>query len=129
MGSLTGCSKAASQAGFTLLEVMIALAVLAITLMAILDLFNYDLALNGHSTNLTRASLLAQERVAAVELSGLRDVGVWTGTFPGYEGFGWKMQVEPAPLDFLREVRIQVFWQESKQEEAVEMTTFIFDER
>jgi len=108
---------------------MIALAVLAITLMAILDLFNYDLALNGHSTNLTRASLLAQERVAAAELSGLRDVGEWTGTFAGYEGFGWKMQVEPAPLDFLREVRIQVFWQETKQEEVVEMTTFIFDER
>ena len=121
--------RPAGNAGFTLLEVMIALAVLAITLVVLLDLRNRDIVLNGHSGNLTTATLLAQERLAALELSGPAGLGEWRGAFPGYEEFAWKMQVTRTSLDFIHQVRLQVVWNEGRRGEEVEMTTYVFDER
>ena len=122
-------TKPFNEHGFTLLEIMIALAILAITFMALLDLRNQDIARHLYSEHVTTATLLAQERLAFWELSGAPQMGEWSGSFPDFDEFAWKVQVIPTAFDFVREVRLLVFWNEGRRTERVEMSAYVFDAR
>ncbi|HBR50769.1 MAG TPA: hypothetical protein DEA71_11855, partial [Nitrospira sp.] len=68
-------SPATSEHGFTLLEVLLAIALLAIALPVLLGLRNFDLDLQSRATELTAATLLAQEKLLEIELAGQYSVG------------------------------------------------------
>ena len=57
-----------STRGFTLLEVMAAVVILAIALMSLLRANNETIYLKAHARDITTATLLAQERLAAFRL-------------------------------------------------------------
>lgn len=135
--SLTG--KAGEQ-GFTLLEVLLAIAVLAIALPILLGLRNFDLDLHERATELRAATLLAQEKLVEAELAGVYPIGEATGDFrnaplgapatvaaseraPGYK---WKRTIAPTPLPLIREVRIKVSWPRGVSEETVDVSTYVF---
>jgi general secretion pathway protein I len=122
-------SAFAGAGGFTLLEVMVALVVLAITLLVLLELRNRDIQQNAYSARLTTATLLAQERLTALELSGPLELGETSGTFPGYQEFAWKVRVATTSWEFVREVTLSVFWNPAGPEEQVALTTYQFDAR
>lgn len=126
---MTSCARYSDKGGFSLLEVMVALAVLAITFTALLDLRNRDTVRHLHSGKVTTATLLAQERLAALELSGPADAGDLSGTVPGFGEFAWSAQVAPTAFDSVREVRLRVFWSEGPRTGQVELTTYVYDER
>lgn len=127
--------------GFTLLEVLLALAILAITLPVVLALRNADLDWLGRSRIMTTATLLAQEKLFETELLGFPPIGEQTGDFrtppPGYPttldsgdrapGFRWRRTIVPTPLERVREVRVRVMWPSGANEDAVEISSFIFD--
>ena len=115
--------------GFSLLEVMVALAVLAISFVSLLDLRNRDIARHLHGGKLTTATLLAQERLAVWELNGPAVTAESGGAFPGFEGFTWKAQVNPTAFDSVREVRLHVSWSEEGRTEQVELSTYVYDAR
>lgn len=123
------CANYSGERGFSLLEVMVALAVLAITFVVLLDLRNRDIARHLHSGRLTTATLLAQDRLVALELSGVAEPGDLSGTFPGFGEFAWSAQVLPTVFDRVREVRLLVFWNEGPRQEQVELLTYVYDER
>ncbi|MBU6434260.1 MAG: prepilin-type N-terminal cleavage/methylation domain-containing protein, partial [Nitrospirae bacterium] len=60
-----------SEQGFTLLEVLIALGILALALPILLGLRNWDLDLHARANELTTATILAQEKLIATELGML----------------------------------------------------------
>jgi general secretion pathway protein I len=101
--------------GFTLLEVMIALAILAVSLVVLLGLRNRDVQLEAYARDLTRATLLAREMAATVDKDGTPEMGYVEGDFgQDHPGFSWQRQVSPfmAELigDRVREVRVSVIW-------------------
>jgi general secretion pathway protein I len=57
-----------SERGFTLLEVLIALGILALALPILLGLRNWDLDLHARANELTTATILAQEKLIETEL-------------------------------------------------------------
>jgi general secretion pathway protein I len=71
----------ASERGFTLLEVLIALAILALALPILLGLRNWDLDLHARAKELTAASILAQEKLIETELGTLLPIGESGGEF------------------------------------------------
>ena len=115
--------------GFTLLEIMVALAILSITFLVLFNLRNLDIDRTAHTARLTTAALLGQERLTAFELSRPSEIGEWTGTFPSHEEFAWRAQVAPTPWDFVRQVKLSVFWREGGRQEEVEFSTYVFDAR
>src|SRR5512137_323533 len=59
--------RAASRQGFTLLEVMIAMAILAIVLVTVFHSQSQSIAMANESRAMTTLALLAQSRMAEVE--------------------------------------------------------------
>ncbi len=133
----------ASERGFTLLEVLLAIAVLAIALPVLLGLRNFDLDLQSRATELTAATLLAQEKLLEVELAGQYAVGETLGEFsplplgsqtalqavPRAVGYRWKRTIAPTPLEFVREVRIKISWPRGEREESLEVSTYVLATR
>lgn len=85
--------------GFTLLEVMVAMAILATAFAAVLRLHSDSMNMVIASRVNTRALELAQYKMTDLELSGLKNLGLQSGVFedlaPDYE---WEVSVEPAAV-------------------------------
>jgi len=129
-----------NERGFTLMEVLIALSILALALPILLGLRNFDLDLHARAKELTTATILAQEKLAETELGAVLPVGETRGEFlPTPLGslptaaitnrpanYRWKRIVSPTPLQMVREVKIQVLWPRGATEEMVEVSTYVF---
>jgi len=84
------------QGGFTLLEVLIALVIMAISLVIILQIFAGGLRNAWLSRDYHKAILMAQEKME--ELCSLEDLspGVRTGEIEG--GYVWRAEIRPYSL-------------------------------
>ncbi len=121
--------KVNSQLGFTLLEVMVALAVVATALVMVASLRNRDLLYHDEIRHIIQATLLAQERMTASELvkGGFPDLGESSDRFEEpYDQYDWIQVVTPTLFDFAREVRVQVRWG-PKPHESVELTSYVLE--
>ncbi|MCX5838990.1 MAG: prepilin-type N-terminal cleavage/methylation domain-containing protein [Deltaproteobacteria bacterium] len=80
--------------GFTLLEVMIAMAILAITLVTVYQSQSQSISMASSSRFLTTASLLAQGRMARIDAAdpreGVSAKGDFGEEFPDY---AWQVEV------------------------------------
>jgi general secretion pathway protein I len=103
-------------AGFTLLEVMVAMAVLGIALLALLTLHHQSLQSVIHSRDISRAGMLCQTIMSQAELEQFPQLGVTKGNFeryfPGqYPKFRWERDVlESGVFPDVRKVRVIVFY-------------------
>jgi general secretion pathway protein I len=126
--------------GFTLMEVLIAMAILALALPVLLGLRNWDLNLYSRAADITDATMLAQEKLIEAELMPVYPIGETTGDFrnppPGYqvtgdtaeraERYRWKRIITTTPLTAVREVKIQILWQQGATDEVLEASTYVF---
>ncbi|MEO5954993.1 MAG: prepilin-type N-terminal cleavage/methylation domain-containing protein [Nitrospiraceae bacterium] len=129
-----------NERGFTLLEVLIALGILALALPILLGLRNWDLDLHARAKELTTATILAQEKLIETELGMLLPLGETGGEFQSIPlrsqvtaettnrpaNYRWKRIVSPTPLLIVQEVKIQVLWPRGATEEMVEVSTYVF---
>lgn len=108
--------RLATARGFTLLEVMVALAVIAFALVGLLGLQARNVKMIARGQNLTRATLLARELISQIQVEvdtkGFQGLGDSQGVFEGYPGYRWEREVLTTGLDELREVIVRVIWDE-----------------
>lgn len=117
------------RSGFTLLEVLVALAILSIALVVLLGLRNRDVALVDATRHLTVATALARMKVVEVGLEGFPELGEAAGEFgEGYPEFHWQRVVSSTPFDYVREVRVSVAWSQNDRE-RVELVHYAFQEQ
>jgi hypothetical protein len=109
---------------------MIALAIVAVTLIAVGGLRNRDLLYHDEIRLMTRAALLAQARMAEIQAGkDLPGLGPSSGEFEEpYTRYVWEQQVNSTPFEFAREVALRVRWGEKPHEE-VEVISYVFDEK
>lgn len=106
----------AGRAGFTLLEVMIAIAVLGIALLALLSLEHQDLQSVIRGQDISRAAMLAQALMTQAELERFPALGTTSGNFDQiysgqYPNFRWTRSVTPSSaFPDLRMVQIDVLY-------------------
>jgi general secretion pathway protein I len=128
-----------SERGFTLLEVLIALGILALALPILLGLRNWDLDLHARAKELTTATILAQEKLVETELGVQLPIGETGGEFLSTPlgsqataeatnrpaNYRWKRIVSSTQLPAVREIKIQVLWPRGKTDEMVEVSTYV----
>ena len=104
--------RAALRQGFTLLEVMIAMAILAIVLVTVFHSQSQSIAMANESRAMTTLALLAQSRMAEVEgqqnLSTGQTSGKFGDDFPDYSWTASITQPQGPGSSFLRKIEITV---------------------
>src|SRR6266478_3976157 len=112
--------KISVSKGFTLLEVMIAIGILAIAMVMVLGLRNRAIDLNGYARGLTTASILAESKISEWELKGFPDPQETTGDFGELNpDFKWRVIVAPTPFDDLRELKVTITWKRGIRDETL----------
>ncbi|VAX22936.1 hypothetical protein MNBD_NITROSPINAE03-874 [hydrothermal vent metagenome] len=105
-----------SKSGFTLLEILVAVAILSISLVALLSAHNKALFMNAEAVEITEVVTLAREEMenmymrASIE-SGLSDVRK-RKDYPQYQ---WRTEVKETPFKGSREVIVRVFRAENEK--------------
>ena len=98
------------ESGFTLLEVMIAMAILAIALVAVFQLQSQSISMSSESRFMTTASLLAQDKMSAIEAGTSLGNQSQKGDFaPDYPEYGWTIQVTDTRIARLKRIEVNVY--------------------
>ncbi len=110
------CSR---QKGFTLLEVVIAVAIMGASLAILLGAVNRNLVLASQSKNQSIAQSLAQQKITEIELEGYPEVGQEQGIFEEFPGFSWYVNILPYDIEQLgteiRIVMVDIAWDEGNR--------------
>jgi general secretion pathway protein I len=112
--------------GFTLLEVMLAVAILSLVIVSLMGLqsrSSQDIMLAEHMTS---ATLLAKRVMTETLLIKSQLPLEKEGDFEDEEfgDYTWKIIVVPSPIPQIMEVRVAVLWTEGEREEKVELVSY-----
>ncbi|WP_020675245.1 type IV pilus modification PilV family protein [Geopsychrobacter electrodiphilus] len=112
--------------GFTLLEVMIALAIVGIALVVMLGLAQRSVLVNSRLQQMTRATLLAKQKMAEIEhglnLGSDQTKGIFAEP---NQGFSWRRINTPTPIIGIVQVDLSVLWGKEEENDQVTLTSFI----
>jgi general secretion pathway protein I len=96
------------QAGFSLLEVMVAFSILALTMGVLMQIFSRALTTTAKSGEYSRAATLAESRLNAVGNEIPLEVGLFSGE--PQDGLSWQVYIEPyEPVDVTWEPTLEAY--------------------
>ncbi|RLB74243.1 MAG: hypothetical protein DRH06_09910 [Deltaproteobacteria bacterium] len=126
MTSMRQCNR-----GFSLLEVMIALAIVAIALVSLLGLSNRSILVQDKIQKLTSATLLAQQLMSELELNlGNRRLN-WEPQEDDFaapfETFRWQVSYQDTLINQVKQVTVTVLWGVAEKNEQVQLVSFLPD--
>jgi general secretion pathway protein I len=114
------------QQGFTLLEVMVALAILAITLVVIFSQQATSIDWGNEARIITKATFLAQERMTGVLAQDRLSIGEEEGKVQkDIPPFTWKTIVEESETEGMKRVTVLVLWIAGDRERDLRLVTYV----
>ena len=100
---------AGGRGGFTLIEVMVAMAILGLGLTAVLEVISTGTALGHDVHRTTEALVLARWKVGQLQIEGFPPLGEREGSFDEpFDGYQWRTEALPTAEENLREVRLRI---------------------
>ncbi len=120
--------------GFSLLEVIVALAIMAMGFVTVLQLFSGSIRSVSLSEQYLKGTTLAHSKLGELEVNNY-SVTEYEGIFPGEKNYRWQLQVSPhtSPLNSkenniqLSEVTLNVLWEDAGKTRDIEMSTLKVD--
>ena len=120
--------------GFSLLEVIVALAIMAMGFVTVLQLFSGSIRSVSLSEQYLKGTTLAHSKLGELEVNNY-SVTEYEGIFPGEKNYRWQLQVSPhaSPLNSkekniqLSEVTLNVLWEDAGKTRDVEISTLKVD--
>lgn len=116
-----------NQKGFTLLEIVVALAIAAIALPMLLRAFSDGTKRYSLIENRTTALYLLRLKMAEIEMNGYSALASEEGDFGTDSRFKWASEVVNTEIDGLKEVTVIISWQERGQEKSIQLSTYMSD--
>lgn len=117
-----------SKRGFTLIEIMTALVILAVSLVALLGLRNRDIALSAQAAKMIEATLLARQKISEFSLMNQDDTDEAKCDFNEKVPYRCEWAVTPGPHPLVQELVVRVFWNDQGHEQKVQLTKYLFDQ-
>ncbi len=120
--------------GFSLLEVIVALAIMAIGYMTVFNLFTVSIKSLGMSDQYQRAVNLANTKLSEIEMLNY-ETDATSGIFKNEENFQWSLNIEPYESSLndpdeninLSKVTLKVLWDDNQKSRNVELVTLKLD--
>ncbi|MBI5373923.1 MAG: prepilin-type N-terminal cleavage/methylation domain-containing protein [Candidatus Schekmanbacteria bacterium] len=134
---MTGPNK--NRTGFTFLEIMVAVAILSISLIAALRAQSQSIRTAAECVEKIKLVNMAKEKIGEIEAQGFPNTGESEGEFEDYPGYYWKVTVKPVSSDilgldkstasvslgdYLRDVKVTIY-NERKDRELFSIETFV----
>jgi len=114
------------RAGFSLVEMVAAVAIFSVSVVATLEVFTLCVRSTTASVNHSRAALLAQERLeetlAQEEVIPGAEQGDFGDAFPNAT---WTLDVAETETEGLYEARAVISWPERGKDKTFALTTFV----
>ena len=135
--SKTKLSSLQITRGFTLIEVLIALAITVIGLVPLLHLLTASILMTDSAWNLSQATLIGNTRLAEVVSQNDLEIGTERGSIENQDKdmvFEWQSKVTEAFIEELQEtnladlrkVTVTVMWYEGQRSKQISLTTYVF---
>ena len=93
------------SSGFTLLEVMVALAIMAGVILTLLGSVNYHIGIIANERDSTTLALLARYRMTELEQAPAKGEGTFA---PSHPELSWKADLLPADIPGLQKLIVKV---------------------
>ena len=112
-----------AESGFTLLEITVAMAIIAIALTAMLSSQSQSLSLANEAKFSTTATLLAQSKMAEFENLKPEDLVSDSGDFgEDFPNYSWEMNISDITIpeaekssEYLKQIDLKVSWGDVEQ--------------
>ncbi len=115
-----------SEGGFTLLEVLISLVIIATVLITCMRAQNGSIRLHNLSRDVTIATILARQKMGEIEAVGFPELGEEDGDFgEQFPGFTWETAVSETPFEEARRVDLSIVWKDGIRERRVDVVSYI----
>ena len=120
--------------GFSLLELIIAIAVLAVGLVGVLQIFPIGLRASQRAGMMTKAAFLAQNKIEDVKLAGFDAITELPPKIPlsGKDGdFEWNIKIDDVNLEGIenssemRKVTVILTWPERNTTRSKDLITYV----
>ncbi|MHC4536108.1 MAG: prepilin-type N-terminal cleavage/methylation domain-containing protein [Planctomycetota bacterium] len=122
---------------FTLIEVLIALAITVIGLVPLLHLLTTSILMTDSAWNLSQATLIGNAKLAEVISQNDLKISSDKGSIESREKeiiFDWQSKVTEADIEELQEINptglrkvtITVMWPEGQNQKEISLTTYVF---
>ncbi len=135
-------ATAVGERGFTLLEILVAVAILGVAMVSLLGLQARNLKLVSETQDMTTAAMLAGHRVALIKTGPFPKIGEEEGEFteefvlpgfgededeslPGADRFLWKSLVQASFAPTLRDVTVSVWLADDRSRPLVSLRFFM----
>jgi prepilin-type N-terminal cleavage/methylation domain-containing protein len=117
--------------GFTLLEIVICLGLIALVLMAAFHLQAQNLDLQSEAQFMTTATCLLQERISQIQAMEKIDEGTNSGDFgKDYPDYTYKQEVSAVPdTETLYRVKVTVILERDKAGKDLWLETYLYREK
>ena len=126
--------KGRRNRGFTLVEVVVAMAILGISLVLVIELFSGGLRLGRASEEYTVAAQLARQKIEEIALYKPVEEGIEEGEFDSF--YRWQVEVKKIdlllfptdtdykpPVDFYQ-IQVRILWKSGSKERTTRIETF-----
>jgi prepilin-type N-terminal cleavage/methylation domain-containing protein len=123
-----GRSTFAIRGGFSLTELVAAMTIFSIGVMACVELYSISLRSTSDSLDYTQAVFLAQQMVEETIAEGLLTASTDSGDFgDAFPRHSYELEIENADQDGLMMIRVIVLWTSRTTEKQYELTTLYAD--